>query len=304
MFENPALPPDSIETAPVSRSAGRIRTRQRLQRGLLYVLAIFLTFLFFGPFLWSISSSLKWPTEIYVFPPKLLPESPRWSNYVTVWTQVPFATFYVNTILITVFSVIGSVVSSTLIAYGFARFEFPGRNVLFIIVIATLILPEEVTLVPRFIMYRELKWLDTFLPLTVPAYFGASAFFIFLLRQFMLTIPRELDEAAEIDGANSLRILLSVLLPVLMPALATMAIFAFLFNWNDFIHPLIYLRSTENYTLSLGLRFFQQAAETGGEPQEPYLMAASLMVTIPPILVFIFAQRYFVRGIVLSGIKG
>jgi multiple sugar transport system permease protein len=273
-------------------------------RTLLYLVVFLLTIVFFGPFIWSVLSSLKGPTEIYVFPPTLFPESPRWSNYVTVWQQVPFARFYGNTIIITVVALVGAVAASTLIAYGFARFEFPGRNVLFMIVIATLILPEEVTLVPRFILFRELGWLDTFLPLTVPYFFGTNAFFIFLLRQFMMTIPRELDEAAEIDGANSFRILWSILLPSLMPALATLAIFSFLFNWNDFIHPLIYLRSTDKYTLSLGLRFFQQAAETGGEPQEPYLMAASLMVTIPPILLFVFAQRYFVRGIVLTGIKG
>ncbi|MEM7532632.1 MAG: carbohydrate ABC transporter permease [Chloroflexota bacterium] len=286
------------------RTIGRYKLQHLTQRTLLYLLAALLTVAFFGPYLWSVFSSLKGPTEIYVFPPTILPQDPQWGNYLTVWEQVPFARFYYNTIIITIFSVIGSVLSSTLVAYGFARFEFPGRDILFMIVIATLILPEEVTLVPRFIMFRELKWLDTFLPLTVPNFFGTSAFFIFLLRQFMLTMPRELDEAGEIDGANSLQILLNILLPSLMPALATLAIFSFLFNWNDFIHPLIYLRSTENYTLSLGLRFFQQAAETGGEPQEPYLMAASLMVTLPPILLFIFAQRYFVRGIVLSGIKG
>jgi len=287
-----------------SQALRKRKMRRMVNRSALYLLVIVLTAVFFGPFIWSVLSSLKGPTEIYIFPPTLLPESPRWSNYATVWQQVPFAKFYLNTIIVTLVAMVGSLLASTLIAYGFARFEFPGRNFLFMIVIATLILPEEVTLVPRFILFRILDWLDTFLPLTVPYFFGVNAFFIFLLRQFMMTIPRELDEAAEIDGANSFRILTSVLLPSLMPALATLAIFSFLFNWNDFIHPLIYLRSTDNYTLSLGLRFFQQAAETGGEPQEPYLMAASLMVTIPPILLFVFAQRYFVRGIVLTGIKG
>ena len=295
--------PRDIQLSP-QRSGHQYVVQQRLVRIGLYGLVILLTALFMGPFLWSILSSLKGPTEIYIFPPRWLPADPRWQNYLSVWQQVPFARFYANTIIVTFFATVGTVLASTLVAYGFARFEFPGRNSLFILVIATLILPEEVTLIPRFILFRELGWLDTFLPLTAPHFFAANAFFIFLLRQFMMTIPRELDEAAEMDGASSVRILYSILLPALSPALATVAIFSFLFNWNDFIHPLIYLRSTEKFTLSLGLRFFQQAAETGGEPQEPYLMAASLMATLPPILLFVFAQRYFVRGIVLSGIKG
>ena len=285
-------------------TAGNRHIWQRsLNRALLYLLAAVGTFVFLGPFIWSVLASLKGPTEIYLFPPSLFPETPVWSNYSHVVEVIPFGRFYWNTTVITVLSTIGILISSTLIAYGFARFEFPGRNALFILVIATLILPDEVTLVPKFIIFRQLKWLDTFLPLIVPNFFGA-AFFIFLLRQFLLTIPRELDEAAEIDGAGSLRILWSILLPSMAPALATVAIFSFLFNWNAFIDPLIYLRSTENYTLSLGLRFFQQAPETGDMPQEPFLMAASIMVIIPPILLFLFAQRYFVRGVVLSGIKG
>lgn len=198
----------------------------------------------------------------------------------------------------------GQILSATLTAYGFAKFRFPGRDVLFAIAIATLVLPEEVTLIPRFILFRQLGWLDTYLPLTVPYYFGGSAFFIFLLRQFILSIPRELEEAAELDGANRLRVLWSIVLPNLRPALATATIFSFLFHWDDFIHPLIYLRSTEKYTLALGLRFFQQSADTNGLPKEPLLMAASLMVAAPPILLFFFAQRYFIRGITTSGLKG
>jgi multiple sugar transport system permease protein len=175
---------------------------------------------------------------------------------------------------------------------------------LFVVVIATLILPEEVTLIPRFILFRELGWLDTFLPLTVPYFFGGSAFFVFLMRQFILTIPRDLEEAAELDGAGSLRILGSIMVPLIKPAIASAAIFSFLAHWDDFIQPLIYLRSTDNFTLALGLRFFQQSAEIGGQTKDPLLMAASLMVAVPPILVFLFAQKYFVRGITMSGVKG
>ncbi|MEM7029299.1 MAG: carbohydrate ABC transporter permease [Chloroflexota bacterium] len=293
----------SVSSQIARRDSNRYVLRRQINRALLYLCVAVGIFVFLGPFLWSVLSSLKGPSEVYLFPPKVFPSTPVWSNYAHVLDVVPFGRFYWNTTVITVLSIIGTVVSSTLVAYGFARFDFPGRDVLFILVIATLILPDEVTLIPRFILFRWLKWLDTFLPLIVPNFFG-GAFFIFLLRQFMLTIPRELDEAAEIDGAGPLRILWSVLIPVLLPALATVSIFSFLFNWNAFIDPLIYLSSEENFTLSLGLRFFQQTPETAGDPQEPYLMAASLMASLPPILLFIFAQRYFVRGVVLSGIKG
>jgi multiple sugar transport system permease protein len=217
---------------------------------------------------------------------------------------VPLGRFYLNTIIVTGSAVVGQVLSSTLVAYGFARFRFPGREALFMLVIATLILPEEVLLIPRFILFRQINWLDTYLPLTVPYWFGSSAFSIFLMRQFLRSIPRELDEAAEIDGAGSLRILWSILLPLIAPAMATVALFAFIFHWDDFIHPLIYLRSTEKFTLTLGLRFFQQAAESGSEPREALLMAASLLVIAPCIILFFIAQRYFVRGIVMSGLKG
>ena len=277
---------------------------ERLLRLLMrHVLALLLATVFFAPFLWTIFSSLKAGHEIYVFPPKWLPEIPQWGNYVAVWQQVPFARFLVNTVTITVISLIGQVVTATLVAYGFARFKFPGRDLFFMLVMATLILPDEVTLIPRFILFKILGWLDSFLPLTVPSYFGGGAYFIFLLRQFIMTLPVELDEAAELDGASSLRVLVNILVPLMKPALATVAIFSFLGNWNDFINPLIYLRSTEKYTLQLGLRFFQQAAETGGAPREPFMMAASLMVAAPCILLFFVAQRYFVRGIVMSGLK-
>lgn len=280
------------------------QTKRRLARLLLYVLAVVIGVFFLGPFVWAVFASLKSPSEFITFPPTLFPEEYQWQNYKDVWTQVPFARFWWNTIVVTTLAVFGQVLSATLVAYGFARFEFPGRGMLFVIVIATLILPEEVTLIPRFILFRELGWLDTFLPLIVPYYFGGSAFFIFLLRQFILTIPKDLEEAAELDGAGTFRILWNIMVPLIQPAMASAAIFSFLFHWDDFIHPLIYLRSTDNFTLSLGLRLFQQAAETGGVSRQPLLMAASLMVAAPPILVFFFAQKYFVRGITMSGLKG
>lgn len=270
----------------------------------LHALAIGVGLLFLAPLIWTFLSSLKAADEIFLLPVRWLPREFKWSNYLAVWQQVPFARFTANTSMITVVAVLGEVLSSLVVAYGFARFSFPGREILFAFILATLVLPSEVTLIPRFIMFSKLNWLDTYLPLTVPYFLGGGVFYIFLLRQFLLSIPIEFDEAAEIDGAGSLRVLTSILLPQMKPALTTVAIFSFLGHWNEFMNPLIFLRSIEKYTLALGLRFFQQAAETGGEPREAYLMAASLMVTVPCILLFLATQRYFVRGVVMSGLKG
>jgi ABC-type glycerol-3-phosphate transport system permease component len=220
------------------------------------------------------------------------------------WTKVPFLTFYLNSAIVTVLAVTGQLVSATLVAYGFARFRFPLRDALFMLVIATLIVPWEVTIVPSFILYRWLGWLDTLKPLIVPFWFGGSPLYIFLLRQFFMSIPREFDEAAEIDGASSLRILWQVLVPLSLPALTTVAIFSFLQHWNEFIQPLIFLNSPENFTVSLGLRYFQTAPTDPGEPKEHLLMAAAVIASIPCILLFFAAQRFFVRGIVMSGLKG
>jgi len=198
---------------------------------------------------------------------------------------------------------LGDVITGSLVAYGFARFRFPGRELLFMMVISVLILPEEVTIIPQFIIFRNIGWLDTLKPLILPAFLGGGAFNIFLLRQFFLTIPRDLDEAAMIDGAGTLRVLWQVLIPLAKPAIATVAIFSFLFHWNDFFRPLIYLNTVDNFTLALGLRFFRQTAETGGEPKEHLLMAASVMMTLPVLLLFFSLQRYFVEGITMSGIK-
>jgi multiple sugar transport system permease protein len=195
-------------------------------------------------------------------------------------------------------------VSATLVAYGFARFEFPGRDALFILVLSTLMLPDQVTLIPLYLTFNRLDWLNTYLPLIVPAYFGGGAFSIFLLRQFLRTLPRDLDEAAILDGCNSLGVLWWVLLPLTRPALGTLAIFSFIYHWNDFIGPLIYLNNSEKFTLSLGLSYFRYVAQAGvGEPQEHLLMAASVLMVLPVIVLFFLAQRYFVQGVVLSGVS-
>jgi multiple sugar transport system permease protein len=279
------------------------RTPFSLSQVLLVVLGIVLSAIFLFPFLWSISSSLKGPTEIYTIPPRLIPLEPRWSNYVRIFEIAPLLKFFQNTLIITTITAIGTLASTVLVAYGFARFNFRGCNFLFMLLIGTLILPSDLTLVPRFILYTQLNWIDTWLPLTVPEFFAVNASLVFLLRQFIRSIPRELDEAAEIDGAGPMRILWSVILPLIKPALATVAIFSFLGAWNSFVDPMIFLRTTDLFPISVGLRFFQTGPEMGGEPRDSLLLAASLLMSLPPILVFLFAQRYFVQGFVMSGIQ-
>ena len=312
------------QAAPLTGSSN---SATRFRDGLVfYVLAAVLTIFFFGPFFWTVSSSLKVASEITTSPPVFWPAEVQWGNYYRAWTKVPFFTmglasfpipgtnlllsvptfggFYVNSLIVTGLAVIGQVLSATLVAYGFARFQFPFRNALFMLVIATLIVPWEVTIIPSFLLYKWLGWLDTLKPLIVPSWFGGSPLYIFLLRQFFLGIPRELDEAAEMDGANSFRVLWQILVPLCMPAITTVAIFSFLQHWNEFIQPLIFLNSEANYTVSLGLRLFQTSPTDPGEPKEHLLMAAAVIASIPCILLFFAAQRFFVRGIVMSGIKG
>jgi multiple sugar transport system permease protein len=290
------------EVVPFPRSAGGLR-----RAGVYlvwYVPAVLIGLLFMAPFAWAIASSLKGPTELFDYPPRFLPTVPLWQNYAIIWSFVPLLTFLENSFFVGILATVGQAISAAMVAYGFARFKFPGRDLLFLGVLATLIVPDQVTIVPRFLMFKQLGWLDTFYPLWVPAWLGGSAFFIFLMRQFFMTIPQELEDAAEIDGASSLGIFTSIVLPLALPALATVVIFSFLWNWNEFLQPLIYLNKLQNFTMPLGLRFFMNADNQGGVPKEALLMAASLVDTIPPILLFFGLQRYFVRGIVMTGIKG
>ena len=296
----------------VPRAAAR-EARLRPTRLPLYALAVVLSCLFMGPFLFSLMSSLKAPTELYAMPPVLVPSPPQWHNYVDVWSYrgIPFTSFYVNSVLIALSAMLGNLLTSTLSAYGFARFRWRGRDLVFMVLLSTLVLPEEVVIIPKFLMFHLVPdrlfghtWIDTWWPLIVPAWVGGRAFDVFLLRQFLMGIPRELDEAAVIDGAGYGQILFRVLLPLAKPALATVAIFSFLAHWNDFIHPLIYLSSTNKFPLSVGLRWFQQQPSDPTEPREHLLMAAALLMILPCVALFFSMQRYFVRGIVLSGLKG
>jgi len=251
--------------------------------------------------------SLMTDVEVSSYPPRLFPADFQWHNYVRVWTEVPFGQWVLNSFFVVTLSVIGSILSATVVAYSFARFRFPGHNLLFLLMLSTLMLPDEVTLIPTYLLFRELKWLDTLKPLIVPSFFaagGGGAFGIFLMRQFLLGIPRELDEAAYVDGANSWHILWQILVPLSKPVLATIAVIGFISHWNQFLQPLIYLNTIEKFTLAVGIRSFQMGGMPNVLTMDHLLLAASVLMTLPPILLFFMAQSYFVQGITLSGIKG
>ncbi|QQE77737.1 carbohydrate ABC transporter permease [Alicyclobacillus sp. SO9] len=275
------------------------RPQRVTQKFIVYLLLIGISISFLVPFVWLVLSALKSSDEIFVFPPVWLPKHFEWGNFVKAMTEVSFGRFGVNTIIIAVLNMVGNVASCAFVAYGFARFRFPGRKILFGILLATLMIPPEVLLIPQFILFHKLNWINTFLPLTVPAFFG-NAFFVFLLRQFFMTIPIELEEAARIDGAGPLRIFLQIVVPLIKPALTAVAIFSFEGAWNSFLGPLIYLNDQSKYTLQLGLNLFQGTFHT----QWNLIMAASVVVMLPIIIIFFFAQRYFVQGITLTGSKG
>jgi multiple sugar transport system permease protein len=265
---------------------------------------LILSAMFLFPFAWTVSSSLKTSSEVIAYPPTLIPRVLQWGNYYEAWTSIEFGIFFKNSLIVTSLTLLGGTASAFVVAYGFARFRFPMRNAIFGLCLSTMILPPEVTIIPLFIVFKQVGWLDTLKPLIVPAFFGGGAFSIFLLRQFILTLPFELDEAAMIDGAGRLRILYTVILPNSKPALATVAIFSFIAHWNDFFGPLIFLNTRENFTLPLGLYSLKTYVGDPGEPKDQLLMAGSVIATLPIIVVFFTAQRYFVQGIVTSGLKG
>lgn len=255
---------------------------------------------FLAPTFWMISSSLKASTEVFAHPIKWIPESPQWNNYVEIFNKLPFARFALNTLIVVTLAVVGTVLSSAIVAYGFARLKFPGRRILFGLMIATIMLPEIVTLIPRFILFRNLRWIDTFLPLTVPFWFATTGLYVFLMYQFFRGIPHELDEAATIDGASRLQIFWQVLLPLSKPVLATVAVFALIQHYNEFLTPLIYLNKIQNWVMSLGVRALNDTNVANWE----LVFAASTLMLIPVLLLFVIAQRYFVQGIALTGFGG
>lgn len=304
MTANIKLGMDRVDVLP-RQGSSQFRAR-RITIGWSYALMVLLGIMFMFPWFWTLMTSFKRPAELFVYPPPLFPEVFQFYNYLQVFEMVPFGHWYINTIVVVALTTSGVIISATMVGYAFARFNWHGRDVIFGITLATMMLPGEVTLIPRYLLFRELGWLNSIRPLWVPAWFGGGAFNIFLLRQFVLTLPREFDEAATIDGANPLRTLLQVLLPLMKPVLATVSVISFIWSWNDFMGPLIYLNSPEKFTLAVGLRFFQVApgGATWGVTTEHWLMAACVLSTIPIVALFFAAQKYFVQGIVMSGIKG
>jgi multiple sugar transport system permease protein len=270
-----------------------------------YSFLTLLSCLMFLPMLWAITGSLKESGVLYSYPPRLFPDNWYFRNYVEVFRVVPFLIFAKNSVIITSVALFGDLLMCSLVAYGFSRFRFPGRNLIFILLLSTRMIPPQVILIPRFLLYHKLGWINTFLPLTVKSYFGVNAFFVFLLRQFFLTIPGDYDDAAKIDGAGSLTRFFRIFVPMLKPVIITVTILGFQAHWNEFLGPLIYLQSTDKYTLQQGLAYIRSSylVGTGGEPHENWLMAASVMVTFPTIAVFFALQRYFIRGVHLSGLK-
>ncbi len=263
-----------------------------------YLLLAGAAVLFLAPLYWMIASSLKPEYDVFARPPIWWPSPPRWQNYVEALTTLPFGRYAINTLIIALFSVVGYTLSCTVVAYGFARLRAPGKNALFVLLLATLMLPYPVVMIPQYVIFSELDLVNTFWPLILPAFLG-SPFYIFLLRQFFLQIPPDLEDAARIDGASIPQIIWYIMFPLARPAMATVAIFSFQFAWNDFLAPLIYLQDQSKYTLMLGLSFFRSSFQVNWA----YLMAASLTIALPVILLFFIAQREFIEGITLGGVK-
>lgn len=280
------------------RLSGR-QVRRALSAGAIHGVLIAGLVLIFFPIAWAVSTSLKHPGDIFLFPPTWIPNPIHWQNYVEAMTKADFGRYFLNTTFITVVDIVAKVASCSLVAFSFARLRWWGRDVLFMVMLSTLMLPQQVTLIPQFIIYRQLGWIDTFMPLIVPNLFGGP-FFTFLLRQFFLSIPTDLDDAARIDGCSSWGVYWRIILPLSRPALMMVAIYVFNITWNDFFGPLIYLHSRNNYTISLGLQAFQ----TQSGPEWHLIMAASLVAMLPVLVLFFFGQRYFIQGVVFSGVKG
>lgn len=278
-----------------------VKTTKIVTQIFIYAVLIAGAFVLMIPFFWMISTSLKDEGNVWLFPPQWIPNPFVWENYKTAFTMWPFGLYLLNSAKLVVINLIGVLSSCSLVAFSFSRLKWPGREFFFLILISTMMIPGQVTMIPIFVLFRMFGWIDTFYPLTVPSFFG-SPFYIFLLRQFFLTIPKELEDAAKIDGCSTFQIFSRVIVPLAKPALGTVSIFTFMGVWNDFMGPLIYLNSESKRTAALALGFFRSAWYGG--THTAVLMASATIVMLPCLLLFFFAQRYYIQGIVITGLKG
>jgi multiple sugar transport system permease protein len=285
-----------------TRAPGLTRKQKNKIKGLiLHIVLILASIGFTFPFLWMLFTALKTPAELLKGTAAFLPADPQWENFKTAVTVIPFLMYLKNSLIIVILVMLGTLFSATTAAYAFAKLEWKGRDKWFIVMLATLMIPLQVILIPTYIMYAKIGWLGTRLPLIIPAFFGGgAAFYIFMLRQFFKGIPKELSESAIIDGATHLQIFVKIMLPLCRPALITVMLFTFMATWNDYFGPLIFLSNPDHWTLALGLRAFQ--LQYGG--RFDLMMAAALLIMLPTLVIFFFAQKSFIEGITFTGIKG
>lgn len=303
MVDVTETPRSQAMQAPPTALEIKLRRRARLSATIRYTLLILVGLIMIYPLLWLIGASFKTNQEIFSSP-WFWPQNPTFQGYIDGWktsTPYTFATFFINSMQIVIPKVIGTAISCTLVAYGFARFNFPGKKILFAILIATLLLPDVVTRIPQYLLFRELGWLDTYLPLMVPAWMAGDAFFVFMVIQFLRAIPRDMEEAARVDGANTLQTLIFIVVPVLKPALISVCLFQFMWTMNDFLGPLIYISTVEKYPVSLALKLSIDATEAFNWNS---ILAMTVLALLPSLVVFFLAQKSFIEGISTGGTKG
>ncbi len=274
---------------------------EKFKTGLIYFALLAGAVIIIIPFLWTLSTSLKTPSQVNTFPPEWIPNPIAWGNYIEAMTVHPFGRWFLNTVFVVLVSTFGTLVSCSMVAFAFARLRWPGRDATFIVLLGTMMLPSQVTLVPTYVLFKDWGWINTYLPLIVPPFFARNAFFVFLLRQFFMTIPQELDDAAKLDGANHFQIYWNLILPMSKPALGVAAIMFSQGKWKEFLAPLLFLHKSDLYTVTVGLRSF--ISENWGIEWH-LLMAANIVFMLPLVFIFFFAQRYFIQGVVVTGIKG
>lgn len=277
----------------------RLHWPRIIHKAFVYALLVSISLFFFFPLLWMMTTAIKPTSQMFQIPPIWIPKPPQWDVFHTTWNRTNFSVYLGNTVLITILSMIGRVGSCALVGFSFARLRWPGKNVLFLITLSTMMLPFQVLMIPQFLIFKEIGWINTHYPLWVPS-FGGAAFYIFLMRQYFMTMPRELDDAAKIDGCGWLGIFWRILLPLSHPALATIAIFTFMSQWNSFLEPLIFLNSSKKYTLALGLAMFRDQFDVDWNA----IMAMSFLMVLPCLTIFFLAQKYFIQGISTTGLKG